>query len=60
MIKKKAITVLTLSVIMSTAIGFSAPHKIAYAASNNQADMYVDEDLVSKENATLVFLKCLT
>ena len=54
MIKKKAITVLTLSVIMSTAIGFSVPHKIAYAASNNQADMYVDEDLVGKENATLV------
>lgn len=54
MIKKKAITVLTLSVIMSAAIGFSAPHKIAYAASYNQADMYVDENLVSKENATLV------
>lgn len=54
MIKGKAITVLTLSVLMSAAIGFSEPQKIAYAADNNQVDVYVDEDLVSKENASLV------
>ena len=54
MIKRKAITVLTLSVMMSAAIGYSTPYNIAYAASNNQAVLYADENLVDQENATLV------
>lgn len=54
MIKRKAITVLTMSVMMSAALGFSAPHNTAYAATNDQAVVYTDEDLVSQENATLV------
>lgn len=54
MIKRKAITVLAMSVMMSAAIGFSAQYKTAYAATNDQAVVYTDEDLVSQENATLV------
>lgn len=54
MIKRKAITVLTLSVMMAAAIGFGTPYKYAYAASNDQAIVYTDENLVRQENASLV------
>lgn len=54
MFKRKAITVLTLSVIMSAAIGDIAQYNNVYAASDNKVAVYLEQDLVTKENATLV------
>ena len=52
MLKKKTITVLTMSVVLSTAIGYSTPHKRVYAELKDGA--YLGQNLVSGENATLV------
>lgn len=54
MTKRKVITVLALSVMMSSAIGYSGAYNIAYAASNSQAVVNANYNLASAENAALV------
>lgn len=54
MLKRKAITVLTMSVALSTAMGYSTSHINVYAESYDKEAVFLEQILEGIENATLI------
>lgn len=54
MLKRKAITALTMSVALSTAMGYCTPHMNVYAESYDKGSVFLEQILVGKEDASLI------